>query len=325
MKTTTLPNTDLTVSAISLGSVPFGTAVPRQAAFAIMDAYAAAGGLLIDTAHVYANWLSSEPHMSEKTIGQWLRQSGMRKRMVIATKGAHPDLKTMHIPRLSPAQIVSDLDECLVALNIDQIDLYFLHRDDPARPVGEIVETLNAQIKAGKIRHFACSNWQPARIAAANAYAAARGLRPFAVSQLFWSLAVANPGAFASDYALMDEQAMAFYAQAGMGVMAFTAQARGFFSKAAVSGVAALDAERRRAFENGETVARLARARLLAQRLGVSISAIVLAYISSHPFVSVPIIGPNSLEQLNDSLSGADLVLTEGMLRYLTTGEEDRG
>ena len=157
----------------------------------------------------------------------------------------------------------------------------------------------------------------------AHAYAAAYDISSFEVSQLFWSLAIANPGAFASDHALMDNNALAFYAEIGMGVMAFTARARGFFSKSAANGIDSLKPERRHEFENGKNLARLARAQQLAQKLGVSVTAVNLAYITAYPFVAVPIIGPSSLAQLHDSLAGADLTLTPEMMRYLGSGEEN--
>ena len=322
MQYVTLPGTDLRVSNISLGTVPFGTSVSRENAFALLDTYTALGGTLVDTAHVYADWHGGERHMSEKTIGQWLKQTGRRNEIVLVTKGGHPDMATHLTPRLAPDQIIADLDESLACLGVEQIDLYFLHRDDPARPVDEIMETLNAQAQLGKIRYYGGSNWQPARIRAAQAYAAAHQLRPLAASQPFWSLAVPNPGAFGSDHALMDDAMRAFYVETGLAVMAFTAQARGFFTKAAASSVDALKPERRQAFENAETLARLGRAQTLAQQLNTSVTAIVLAYIYSQPFVSIPIIGPNTLDQLHDSLAHSDLTLTPAMVHYLQTGEE---
>ncbi len=113
---------------------------------------------------------------------------------MIVTKGGHPELATPLTPRLAPDEIVGDLDASLACLGVEQIDLYYLHRDDPSRPVDAIMETLDAQVRLGKIRHAACSNWQLARIQAAQDYAHAHGLHPFVASQIFWSLAVANPG-----------------------------------------------------------------------------------------------------------------------------------
>lgn len=321
MQYKTIPNTDLRISSICLGTAAFGSLLPPDDSFQLLDAYCAAGGNLLNTAHVYADWLGGERHKSEKTLGQWLRKSGNRERVVLSTKGGHPDLATPLVPRLAPEDIANDLDESLDCLGVKQIDLYWVHRDDPERPVAEIMESLNEQVRRGKVRYLGCSNWQPDRIRAAQTYARQHGLSPFVASQVHWSLAVANPGVFASDHALMDAHAQTYYANADLCVMCYTSQARGFMSKAAELGVDSLKPELRRDFENAESLARLARAQTLAQQLNSTVSAITLAYISSQPLVAVPIIGPLGVSHLADSLSGADLSLTPDMLRYLATGQ----
>jgi aryl-alcohol dehydrogenase-like predicted oxidoreductase len=317
MRYVTLPGTDLKVSRICLGTGALGSIVGRDESFALLDAYVQAGGTFLDTAHVYANWLPGERHQSEKTIGRWLRATGSHQRPIIATKGGHPDLASMATPRLSPAAIAQDLDESLDCLGMAPIDLYWLHRDDPQRPVESILEVLNAQIRAGKIRYFGCSNWQPERIRQAHAFAAAHGLQSFVASQIFWSLALPNPGALASDLAMMDEDAQAFYAQAGMGVLAYTSQARFFFSRAAVGGAASLPPALRRDFENAENLVRLAGAQQLATELGTTVAAIVLAFITSQATIGIPIIGPKTVAQLHESLAAPDLVLTPVQLQNL--------
>lgn len=320
MQYKTIPNTDLRISNISLGTAALGSIVTLDDSFKLLDAYCAAGGNFLDTAHVYADWLGGERHKSEKTLSQWLRLDGNRQRVVLATKGGHPDMATPLTPRLAPNEIVNDLNESLDCLGVDKIDLYWLHRDDPQRPVDEMLETLDQQVRLGKIRYLGCSNWQPERIRAAQQYARQHGLTPFVASQVHWSLAVANPGAFASDHALMDANAEAYYASAGLGVVCYTSQARGFLSKAAEVGLDELKPELRRDFENAESLARLERAQELARRLGTTVSAIVLAYITSQPLVAVPIIGPLRLEHLNDSLNSADLTLSPDLLRFLAVG-----
>ena len=80
------------VSTMALGTAAFGSLIDRDQSFAMLDAFVAAGGALIDTAHVYADWLGGERHLSEKTIGAWLKQRGRSDDVVIASKGAHPDL-----------------------------------------------------------------------------------------------------------------------------------------------------------------------------------------------------------------------------------------
>ncbi len=320
MRTVELPGTDLRVSHICLGTGELGAGVGRDDSFALLDAFIAAGGTFLDSAHVYGDWMPGEQHRSERMIGQWLRASGCRDRVIVATKGGHPFLDSMDTPRLTPPEIAADLAESIECLGVAPIDLYFLHRDDPRQPVQAVVEALNEHVRSGRIRYFGCSNWQPERIAEANAYAAAHGLQPFSASQLFWSLAVPNSGAFPADVAVMDDVAAAYYAQAGMGVLAFTSQARGFFSKVAAGGPESLKASVRRDFESDENMRRLARAQRLAADFGTSLEAIVLAYISCQPHTSIPIVGPLTREHLRRSLADADIVLDPSMVRFLATG-----
>lgn len=317
MRSLALPGLQTNVSTIALGTAAFGSLVPPEQSFAMLDAFVDAGGTLIDTAHVYADWLGGERHLSEKTLGRWLKRRGTSGGVVIASKGAHPDLATPLVPRLSPSDIISDLNESLQCLGVERIELYYLHRDDPFRPVAQIMEVLGHQVQLGKIGAIGCSNWQVARIAEAQAHAQGAGLPPFVASQAFWSMAKANPGAFASDHALIDDAALEFYAAQAMPIVAYTAQARGFFSKAAQTGIDGLKPDLRAAFENPENLARLDRAKGLAHELGVSVSAITLAYLTSQTVAGIPVIGPMSLAQLQDSLAAADLRLTAGQIGFL--------
>jgi aryl-alcohol dehydrogenase-like predicted oxidoreductase len=310
------------VSRVALGSSMIGSRVSRDESFALLDAFVEAGGTFLDTAHVYANWAPGPRSISEKTIGAWLKTTGYRDRLVIATKGGHPEPSNPRVSRLSRAEVVGDLDESLDHLGLDRIDLYWLHRDDLNRPVGEMLEVVNEQARLGKIRHFGCSNWRPARIREAQAYAAAHDLKPFVASQIFWSLAKPNPGVVAWDHADMDDEAEAFYPAAGMSVHAFTSQARGFFTKATAGGLASLSPNLRKDFENPTTLARLERAQQMAKELGTTVTAVVLASISSRPFVSIPILGCVNLDQLRDSLGNVDLTLSPETLADLLHGDE---
>ena len=154
MQTFSLPNTDLAPSVLCLGGVPLGSALDERQSFAVLDAFVAHGGTFLDTAKVYADWLPGERSVSEKTLGRWLQQRKQRDRLVIATKGAHPELATMHKPRMTRQEIVADLEQSLRNLQTDVIDLYWLHRDDPQTPVAAILDTLEEQVRAGKIRAY---------------------------------------------------------------------------------------------------------------------------------------------------------------------------
>src|SRR5947209_8447254 len=182
-----IPNTSLSPSTICLGTALFGTDVDEVTAFELLDTFFEHGGTFLDTAHAYGEWVPGGIGQSERTLGKWLKERGLRQQVLVATKGAQPYEATPHLPRLSHDDIVSDLDDSLRCLQIDTIDLYWLHRDDPTRPVADILATLNEQVAQGKIRYFGCSNWRLPRIQEAMQYAAQQQSTGFVGNQLMWS------------------------------------------------------------------------------------------------------------------------------------------
>ena len=196
MRYRTISSTGLEVSAICLGCGQYGSGVPAATAHDLLDRFAAAGGTFLDTANIYGKWLPERTSVSEIVIGDWMRARGNRGSVVVGTKGGHPHLESMHVPRLSPREIAQDLEESLRNLGTDSVDLYWLHRDDPGRPVAEIVEVLNGHVAEGKIRAFGCSNWSTQRMQEAHAYCLAHGVAGFVASQVLWNLAVPNASAF---------------------------------------------------------------------------------------------------------------------------------
>ena len=99
-----IPDTTLNVAAICMGTTSIGSTIDQQQSADLLDLYAEHGGNFIDTASVYANWLPGEKHQSEKTVGRWLAERRLRDRIILATKGAHPEMATMHVPRMSRAR-----------------------------------------------------------------------------------------------------------------------------------------------------------------------------------------------------------------------------
>lgn len=311
MRYVTLPQTTLTVSGLCLGAGALGSALDRKQSFALLDAFHAAGGTFLDTARVYADWLPNGHNASEKTIGLWLKQRRLRGRVIVATKGAHPPLHSMHVGRMSPQEIRSDVDESLRWLQVDAIDLYYLHRDDVTHPVTEILETLEELVKAGKVRYYGCSNWRTGRIAEAQAYATGHALHGFAANQMLWSLAAVD-GAKLPDptLAAMDAGMYAFHQETGLAAVPYTSQANGYFQRLAAGTLGKLGEDQRRLYDTPENRARFERVRSVAQEGGLTITQVVLAYLQSQPFVTVPVIGCKTVEQLADSLRAADVLLT---------------
>ena len=206
---------------------------------------------MIDTAHVY------EDGDAERVVGQWLRdRPGVRERLVIVTKGAHPDGDRV---RVTPEDIARRSADSIERLG-GPVDLYLLHRDDPAVEVGGLVDALDGHRRAGEIRAFGVSNWTLPRIEEANAYAAARGVTGICCNSPHLSLAVQSEPPWPGCLSAADAEAREWHARTGMLLLAWSAQAGGYFA-----GVERRAARVYRSEANGE---RRARAEQLGARIG---------------------------------------------------------
>lgn len=311
----------INVSKIVLGSVFFGTDMPEKEAFRLMDIYMDAGGNCLDTARVYASWLPGGDGASERTIGKWLKTRGCRNKIILSTKGGHPPLNNMNCGRLSRKEIEGDLDESLKALGVDYVDIYWLHRDDVSRPVEDIAETMTALIRKGKIRAAGCSNWKSERIEELNEFAAKNGMEPFIASQIQWSLASSTPEAFNdSTLVCMDEKEYDWYLKNQFPVFAFSSQAKGFFTKLAKLGIDGISQKAYSRFATDDNLSRFERVKRYADESGLTVSAVALGYITENRFPAAAIIGPSSCEQLEDSLTAADVSIPSEIVDWLYNG-----
>jgi aryl-alcohol dehydrogenase-like predicted oxidoreductase len=295
-------------SRICLGTATFGTAQqPQDVAFALLDAFAAAGGCFVDTAHVYATWLPGGEGVSERTIGAWMRTRGVD--LVVGSKGGHPPLADMAVSRLRPGDLARDCQESLERLGRGHIDLWYLHRDDPAIPVGEIVDACQPLLRSGRIRALGASNWSWQRIQAANDWAAAHGATGFAASQIAWSLAEDAPGYVPwGGTRGMDAETLAWHARSGVAQIPYSSQAGGFFAKPLA------DAGRHACPANAR---RWRLARELAARHGCSPNAIALAWVLRHPAGGWAVVGPKGAAQMADTLAADAVALTPAEIDLL--------
>ena len=298
MHTIRISGIDRSISRICLGCGPIGSAIPRDDAFRMLDAFAAAGGTFLDTAHIYAAWLPGGEGASESTIGSWIASRGAERTMVVATKGGHPPLGSPIAARLRPEHIAQDLGESLARLSLPAVDLYWLHRDDPEIPVTEIIGVLEEHRRAGRIRSYGASNWSTARLSAAQATAHRQGSPGFIASQIGWSLAQARPEHIPPVGMLFKDGAtLAWHGASRMRVIPYSSQASGFFAKDTPMPL----------YDTVENQRRRERVRALALQRGASANAIALAWLLAHPAAGCAIIGSRTLEQLEDSL-GADAI-----------------
>ncbi|MDY0067958.1 MAG: aldo/keto reductase [Steroidobacteraceae bacterium] len=316
----TLNNTDLSVSRLCLGTNMFGTAHPVEKAREILDAFFAGGGNFVDTAHSYGDWIPDAPNAaSERVLGELLK-GRPRGSYVLATKGCEFDYrKGDWAPRVTPAHLAADLGQSLEFLGVDSIDLYWLHRDDPTRPVKDIVDALIGHQQAGRIRHFGCSNWTVERILEAQAYAASLGHAGFIACQPMWGLAEPDRNAMAQ-YApggYYEDGYGALHAD-GMTMIPYSGQSRGIFSKLA-AGVdkASIAPDVAALYDHRNNHRKVEVLKAIAVRRNVSVAAVVLAYMTSQPLPTVPIIGCSSVAQLQESLKAAEIRLDADELQRL--------
>ncbi|GHU67047.1 oxidoreductase [Spirochaetia bacterium] len=293
------------VSKLSLGTVFFGTDIKKQDAFKQMDAFFEKGGNFIDSARVYADWLPGGHGASDKTVGAWQNERKNRSSIVISTKGGHPDLKTMHIARMSPAEVRSDLEESLVDLKTDYIDLYFLHRDDTSRPVEEILAMLEGFKKEGKIRHYGFSNWALARMEEADKIAAAKGYEGFLCDQIRYSLGDLNLEAIEDKTCIaMDQPIFAYHEKSKKAVMAYTSTCNGYFPKKLKG--KAVSPSHEAIYRNESNKKFLERLPAWEKQYHINAAALVLAYVAAQSFPSIPIVAFSSLEQLEEVIPAGD-------------------
>lgn len=262
---------------------------------------------------------------SERTIGAWLKARGIRQEVIIGTKGGHPHLNTMPVPRLSAREIEQDLQESLERLQVDTIDFYWLHRDDPQRPVAEIIETLSQAVARQRIRYFGLSNWTVARMQEALDYAAMQDSSSFVGNQVGWSLAGRNPGLGDPTMLFLDAAMHAFHRATGLLAAAYSSQANGFFAGAyernMLPPAPGINPGVVAAYYNETNFARLERARALASRRGCSANDIALGYLLNQPFPTCALIGCSSIAHLRASCAGGDIVLSPNEIAWLGSSQ----
>ena len=269
----------------------------------MLDDFYEKGGTVFDTAFIYAGGLC------EQLLGQWVRNRGVRDSVVIITKGAHTPFNT-------PDAVNSQLPQSLDRLQMDTVDLYLLHRDNPAIPAGEFIDVLNSHQRAGRIGTFGASNWTIARVEEANAYAAAHGLAGFSVMSNNFSLARMVQPVWAGSLSASDTDSRAWFTRTQMPLLPWSSQARGFFTDRAAPDDLS-DPELARSWYSDDNFERRRRAIQLAAERGVLPINIALAYVLNQPFPTFPLIGPRVLSETRTSLPGLPVALTPGELRWL--------
>jgi aryl-alcohol dehydrogenase-like predicted oxidoreductase len=304
-----LPGTDLRVFPLCLGGNVFGWTVDEQGAFEVLDAFAAAGGNMVDTADAYTSWVSDDSTggESEEIIGRWMERRGNRDDIVVATKvGKAPGLEG-----LSRATIRQAVEGSLERLRTDRIDLYYAHADDPETPLEETLSTFDELIAEGKIRHVGASNYGAGRLAEALAASDAGGLARYVAIQPHYNLVHRD------DY----EGALAeLCLREGLGCFPYFALANGFltgkYRTPELTGVSAREG-RATTYVTGDGLATLAALDDLAAAYDATVGAVALAWLAAQPTVVAPIASARTPDQVRELVGMAHVGLTDDELDLL--------
>ena len=301
----------LQVSPLCFGGNVFGWTADEKTSFSLLDAWLDAGFNFVDTADVYSRWAPGHAGgESETVIGKWLRQSGKRDRVVIATKvgmdmgDGKVGLKADYIRRA--------VDDSLRRLQTDRIDLYQAHKDDEATPLEETLEAFAALIKQGKVRAIGASNYSAARLREALDTSTRMGLPRYETLQPLYNL---------YDRAVFEQDLQPLCVQEGLGVINFYALAAGFLTgKYRQAGDAAKSARGEsttKKYLNDRGLRILAALDDVAKQVGGTPGQVAVAWVMTRPAVVAPIASATSLPQLQDLVAASRLRLDPQALARL--------
>ena len=306
-----LGTSGLMTPPLVLGGNVFGWTADKAASFRLLDRFVEKGGVMIDTADVYSSWVPGHRGgESETIIGEWLRASGKRDKVLIATKVGMLDGEGGS--KLAPTRIAAAAEASLQRLGVDTIDLYFAHQDDEDVPQEDVLAAFDTLIEAGKVRALGASNFHAGRLKSALDIAMRDGLPHYRVLQPEYNLVSRHK---------FEGELQDLCITHNIGVVPYYGLASGF-----LTGKYRGEADFGKSVRGGRMAALLAgkgRAVLeamdaVAAETGASLAQIALAWLAAQQGVTAPIASATSIEQLDELVGAWDVALSKDQLDRLT-------
>jgi aryl-alcohol dehydrogenase-like predicted oxidoreductase len=309
-----LGRTGLQVSELCLGTMQWGWTAGEDTAREVMDAFLEAGGNFLDTADVYSRWAPNNPGgVSEEIIGRWLHERRNRRQLVVASKVRGRMWDGPNGEGLGRKHIMEAVEGSLRRLQTDYIDLYQSHSYDATVPIDETMEAFDRLMQQGKVLYLGASNcpaWELGRALAASERC---GWARYDALQPHYNLV--HRGEFERELRPLCEAE-------GLGVVPYSPLAGGFLSGKYRRGQALPESERAggvqsRYYENLQAWETLRVADEIGEAHGKTVLQVALAWLISQPVITAPIVGANSVEQLQNSLGAVDLQLSPDEMEQL--------
>lgn len=309
-----LGKTDLTVTPAPFGAMYLGTKQDRDTSFELLDRYVELGGDFIDTANIYAHWVAPQWRggESEEVLGAWMRARGNRDGLTITSKVgiAYGDVPMS----LSPEIIAEQCDISLKRLGVEQIDLYFAHKDDPSVPQEAVLEAFARLIESGKVRAIGASNFSTDRLASANALAERSGLPRYEVLQQRYTYLPVRRGADTGRQVILTEDMRSYCARESISIMAYSVGIQGAYDRDPGGALP-------EGFRTAGNETRIEVLRSLAREVGCTPGQCVLAWVWSHPG-TMPLIACSRLAQLEENMAAMKIRLSADQIDRLDRAAE---
>lgn len=306
-----LGRSGIQVPLLTFGGNVFGWTVDQAASFNLLDALLDHKLNFIDTADVYSSWVEgNKGGESETIIGNWLKKTGKRDQIILATKVGKPMGEGK--VGLSPRYIKEAVEASLKRLQTDYIDLYQSHDDDADTPLAETMAAFDALIKEGKVRAVGASNYSAPRLAEALKVSQENGLARYETLQPQYNL---------YDRKVYEEALEKVVRDNGLGVINFYGLAAGFLTGKYRTKAGAGKSKRGESViarclnERGLKV--LAGLDQVAEKHGAQPGQVALAWQIARPSITSPIVSATSLQQLNELAQAATLKLDDADIKIL--------
>ena len=305
-----LGSSPLEIAPLVLGGNVFGWTADKAASFAVLDAFVAGGGTMIDTADVYSAWAPGhQGGESESLIGEWLRGRAGAELLIATKVGMLPGEGGA---KLAPARIAAACEASLKRLGIETIDLYFAHQDDEDVPQEAVAEAFARLVEAGKVRVLGASNFHAARLKSAIDTARHAGLPHYQVLQPEYNLVSRHK---------FEGELQDYCVTHNIGVVPYYGLASGFLTgkyRASADLTKSIRGGRMASLLEGKGQAVLAAMDTVAEETGATLAQIALAWLAAQPGVTAPIASATSVAQVEELLGAMTLKLNADQMERLT-------
>ncbi|MBZ0285815.1 MAG: aldo/keto reductase [Anaerolineae bacterium] len=306
MKTQKLGQTNIDVSSLCLGAMYLGTRNDLASSYRLLDQYLDAGGQFIDSANIYAHWVSGyQGGESEALLGKWMRERGNRAQVFIASKVG---FEYMDVPRrLRAADIEAECNKSLQRLGIDTIDLYYAHVDDRQTPLEESLEAFNRLVQAGKVRFIGASNYLAWRLEQARWISQTNDWAQYCCIQQHYTYLRLRPGTNVDPQKMVNDDLLDYCDQMKITLLGYSVLQAGAYTRQ--------DRSFRREFLMPDNDKRLEVLRAVASETGATVNQVILCWMLQHGII--PLIAASDESQLGENLGALKFELTADQMDRL--------